>query len=109
MKRVQKNRNGANGLPKPGIAAAVSVLICSILAKLWMCLFNRHLGKYIQSTTLLATSADSRNDAISTSAVLLAGVLGTAFGWKIDGWMGLAVAIFILYSGIECRCQHGAV
>ena len=76
------------------------VLIGSILAKLWMCLFNRHLGKYIQSTTLLATSADSRNDAISTSAVLLAGVLGTTFGWKIDGWMGLAVAIFILYSGI---------
>ena len=76
------------------------VLLGSILAKLWMCLFNRHLGKYIRSTTLLATSADSRNDAISTSAVLLAGVLGTAFGWKIDGWMGLAVAIFILYSGI---------
>jgi cation diffusion facilitator family transporter len=76
------------------------VLLGSILAKLWMCLFNHHLGTYIRSTTLLATSADSRNDAISTSAVLLAGVLGTAFGWKIDGWMGLAVAIFILYSGI---------
>ena len=76
------------------------VLIGSILAKLWMCLFNRYLGNFIHSTTLLATSADSRNDAISTSAVLLAGVLGTTFGWKIDGWMGLAVAIFILYSGI---------
>jgi cation diffusion facilitator family transporter len=76
------------------------VLIGSILMKLWMCLFNRHLGKYIHSTTLLATAADSRNDAVSTTAVLIAGVLSTAFGWQIDGWMGLAVALFILYSGV---------
>jgi cation diffusion facilitator family transporter len=76
------------------------VLICSVLMKLWMCLFNRYLGKYIHSTTLLATAADSRNDAVSTTAVLIAGVLSTAFGWQIDGWMGLAVALFILYSGV---------
>ena len=75
------------------------VLVLSILMKLWMGLFNRYLGKYIQSTTLMATSADSRNDAISTSVVLLAGIVGTVFGWKIDGWMGFAVALFILYSG----------
>ncbi len=76
------------------------VLVLSVLMKLWMCLFNRYLGKYVSSTTLLATAADSRNDAVSTTAVLLAGILGTRFGWKIDGWMGLAVALFILYSGI---------
>ena len=75
------------------------VLVGSILVKLWMGLFNRRLGKMVNSTALLATAADSRNDAISTTAVLLAGILGTAFGWKIDGWMGLAVALFILYSG----------
>ena len=75
------------------------VLVLSIGMKLWMSLFNRYLGKYINSTTLTATSADSRNDAISTTAVLVAGVVGTAFGWKIDGWMGMAVALFILYSG----------
>lgn len=75
------------------------VLVLSILIKLWMCLFNRRLGKMVNSTALLATAADSRNDAISTTAVLLAGILGTAFGWQIDGWMGLAVALFILYSG----------
>ena len=75
------------------------VLVLSILMKLWMCLFNRRLGKMVGSTALLATAADSRNDSISTTAVLLAGILGTAFGWKIDGWMGLAVALFILYSG----------
>lgn len=75
------------------------VLVGSILVKLWLSLFNRHLGKMVNSTALLATAADSRNDAISTAAVLLAGIVGTAFGWKIDGWMGLAVALFILYSG----------
>ena len=75
------------------------VLALSILMKLWMSLFNRYLGKYVNSTALLATATDSRNDAISTSAVLLAGILGTTFGWKIDGWMGLIVALFILYSG----------
>ena len=75
------------------------VLVLSVLVKLWMGMFNRYLGNYIQSTTLLATAADSRNDAISTTAVLVAGIFGTAFGWKIDGWMGLAVALFILYSG----------
>ena len=75
------------------------VLVLSVLLKLWMCLFNRRLGKMVNSTALLATATDSRNDAISTTAVLLAGVLGTTFGWKIDGWMGLLVALFILYSG----------
>ena len=75
------------------------VLVLSILMKLWMYLFNRYLGKYVNSTTLLATAADSRNDAVSTTAVLVAGVLGTTFGWQIDGWMGLIVALFILYSG----------
>lgn len=76
------------------------VLVGSILMKLWMGLFNRRLGKMVNSTALLATAADSRNDAISTTAVLLAGIVGTVFGWKIDGWMGLAVALFILYSGV---------
>ena len=76
------------------------VLVLSILIKLWMCLFNRRLGKMVGSTALLATAADSRNDAVSTTAVLVAGILGTAFGWQIDGWIGLAVALFILYSGI---------
>ena len=77
------------------------VLVLSVLMKLWMCLFNRYLGKYVNSTTLLATSADSRNDAISTTAVLVAGVVSTTFGWKIDGYMGLAVALFILHSGVN--------
>ena len=77
------------------------VLIGSIAIKLWMCLFNGKLGKYIGSTTLQATAADSRNDAISTTAVLVATLIELFTSWQIDGFMGLAVAAFILYSGIH--------
>ena len=77
------------------------VLLSSVLLKLWMYRFNRYLGKQADSTALLATAADSRNDAIATSAVLLSGVLSAAFDWQIDGWMGLGVALFILYSGCK--------
>ena len=75
------------------------VLIGSILVKLWLSLFNSTLGKKISSDTLLATATDSRNDVISTGAVLLAAVVQAVFKWNVDGIMGLLVALFILYSG----------
>ena len=75
------------------------ILVGSILMKLWMCLFCRKLGKRIQSTTLEATAADSRNDVITTAAVLLGCLAGHFFHWRIDGWVGALVAVFILASG----------
>ncbi len=81
-------------------AVAYIVLAVSILVKLWMYLSVRRLGKTIRSATLFATSVDSRNDVIATSAVLLCGILEGRFGWNIDGWAGLGVALFILYSGV---------
>ena len=75
------------------------VLVGSILVKLWMCLFNRKLGAYIGSATLQATAADSRNDVLATTAVLAATLIERFTSWQIDGWMGLGVAAFILYSG----------
>lgn len=77
----------------------VVVLICSILVKLWMSLFCGSLGKRIDSTALKATAADSRNDVISTAAVLLGLLIGHYFGLKIDGYIGMAVALFIIWSG----------
>ena len=77
-----------------------AVLIGSIVIKLWMSLFNRKLGTYISSTALQATAADSRNDVIATAAVLAAALIEAFTSWQIDGWMGLGVAVFILYSGI---------
>jgi len=81
------------------------VLCGSILVKLWMAVFNRHLGKKIQSSALLATSADSRNDVIATGAVLVAGLLQRFAGWKLDAFFGLGVALFILYSGVTLAKQ----
>ena len=77
-----------------------AVLAAAVVLKLGLYFFNRHLGRKISPTALLATAADSRNDAISTTAVLLAAVLEMEFGWQLDGVMGLAVAAFILYSGV---------
>ncbi len=76
------------------------ILVISMAVKLWLSFFNRRLGKRIQSDTLMAAGADSRNDVIATGAVLLSGVVEWGTGLKIDGWMGLGVALFILYSGI---------
>ncbi len=78
----------------------VAILVLSILVKLWMAAFNRTVGRRIGSTTLEAAAADSRNDVIATGAVLAATVLAWALKINLDGWMGLAVAVFILYSGI---------
>ncbi len=81
--------------------ALVLVLVLSIGVKLWMALFNRDLGKRISSTSLIATAADSRNDVISTGAVLAAAVIAQVTGWNLDGYIGFLVALFILYSGVE--------
>ena len=75
------------------------VLAASILVKLWLSRFNGRLGKLIDSATLMATSADSRNDVISTGAVLIAALVEHFTTWQIDGFVGLAVALFILWSG----------
>ena len=81
-------------------AVLVCILVFSILLKLWMMVFNKKLGKKINSTTLEATSADSRNDVISTSAVLLASIISHFTSFELDGIIGLFVAVFILVSGI---------
>ena len=81
-------------------AVLVIVLVLSICVKLWMALFNRTLGRRINSTSLIATAADSRNDVISTGAVLLAAVIAYVSGWNLDGYIGCLVALFILYSSV---------
>lgn len=77
-----------------------AILLLSIAVKLWLALFNRQLGQRLHSATLSAAAADSRNDVISTGAVLLACVLGQLTHRSFDGYIGLAVALFILWSGI---------
>lgn len=82
-------------------AATFVVLVLSIAVKLWMAGFFRSLGNRIHSTTLQATSVDSRNDVVASTAVLLGCAVGYFFHVNIDGIIGLAVAVFILYSGVD--------
>ena len=79
---------------------AVAVLVGSILVKVWMALFNYRIGKRIDSVTLKATAADSRNDAITTGAVLAALLVDHCTALSLDGWAGLAVGGFIVVSSI---------
>ena len=78
----------------------VVILAVSILVKLWMCYMNRTLGRRIDSASMKATAADSLNDVIATGAVLAGLLIGHFFNVNIDAWMGLLVALFIVYSGI---------
>lgn len=78
----------------------IMVLMASILVKLWLSHFNGQLAEMIDSDTLRATSADARNDCLSTAAVLIATLLVSATQVeRIDGVMTVAVAAFIMYSG----------
>ena len=79
---------------------SIGVLAASILVKLWLSGFNCAVGKKINSETLMATAADSRNDVLTTGAVLLSTILCSLTGYGImDGIMGVGVAAFILWSG----------
>ena len=78
---------------------AGGILLVSILVKLWMSKFSGQLGAHIDSAALLATAADSRNDCVSTGAVLVAAVVEMYTGWSVDGYVGLVVALFVLGSG----------
>ncbi len=74
-------------------------LVLSIGMKLWLSLFNGKLSRLINSSALAATAQDSRNDVIATAAVLIAAVIEYFTHFSIDGYVGLAVSAFILYSG----------
>lgn len=76
-----------------------AVLLLSIGVKLWLSVFNGRLAKQIGSATLEATAQDSRNDVISTGAVLVAALIEAVTSVPVDGFVGLCVALFILYSG----------
>ena len=77
----------------------ISILIVSVFLKLWLSVFNKKLSLKIHSPTLLATSADSLNDAITTSAVLACSIFTSLTNINIDAYVGIVVAVFILISG----------
>lgn len=78
-----------------------AILVASVCIKLWQGLFNKTLGKKIDSTALQATATDSLNDVFATSAVLLSAIIMQLTGLQLDGWMGVGVAVFITVSGVK--------
>ncbi len=80
--------------------ATAIVLLISIGIKLWLSSFNKTLGKKIKSKALIATATDSRNDCISTAAVLFSTIVSHFTTLNLDGYIGALVGAFIIYSGI---------
>ena len=79
----------------------LGILVLSMAVKLWMALFYRRIGKKIDSETLVAACADSRNDVICTGVVLVSAAVSMAFGLAVDGYVGVLVALFVLFSGFS--------
>ncbi len=87
----------------------IIILVLSILIKLWQGIFNKKIGKIINSLPLQATASDSLNDVISTSSILIATIISMIFNdiiignyhISLDSIMGVVVAVFILISGVK--------
>ena len=79
-------------------AWTVIVLVASVMIKAWMLFFYRKIGKLIGSGTLLAAATDCRNDIVTTLAVLGGALISHYTSLEVDGYVGLGVALFILYS-----------
>ena len=82
-----------------GSALVLGILTVSILVKLYMCFYNRRIGKKIHSAAMEATALDSLSDSLATGAVLIATVLEMLFHWQLSGYFGVLVSLCILYSG----------
>lgn len=80
---------------------SVIILVCSVAVKLWMFIFNRKIGRKIDSDAVLATAADSRNDALTTTAILASVVIMMLTEVNIDSYIGLLISLFILWSGFK--------
>lgn len=76
-----------------------AILLVSIGVKIYMSLYNRGVGKKINSSAMAATATDSLSDAVATTVVLLSMGVAVVFHINIDGWAGLLVAAFILFAG----------
>lgn len=81
------------------------VLVISVGVKFWMFLFNRKLGKMIASSALEATAIDSRNDSVTTGAILFSALIGKVSGLNVDGIVSFALSVFVMYSGVQLAKQ----
>lgn len=85
--------------PIESSALVFGILIASILVKLYMFFYNHSLSKKIESAAMKATSVDSLSDTVATTLVLIATLISKYTGLLLDGWVGILVGLFILYTG----------
>ena len=93
-----------DGTPMPTYSlVSIIILAVSVVFKLWLFLFNRKIGKKIESETLLATAQDSLNDSVATAVILLSVTVSklVPIPFNLDAVMGVAVALFILFAGFN--------
>ena len=87
---------------KPSIQwLPIAILVASILVKAWLAVFYRRVDSLVRSHTLAAAATDSRNDILCTSVVLFSTLVGGLTGVALDGYIGVAVALFVLWSGVS--------
>ncbi|NLC72422.1 MAG: cation transporter [Ruminococcaceae bacterium] len=102
---IELGRESISRIAKPGNietgTLAIVILILSILVKAYMYIYNSKIGKKINSPGLKAVAIDSISDCVATFVVLGSLVINKYFGYNIDGWGGIAVSAFIIYSGIK--------
>ena len=102
---VELIRSSANKImdPRPATYSTIMfvILALSIAVKLWLNRLYARIAEIISSSTIKAASLDSANDVLATSAVLIGALISKFAGVEIDGWMGIGVALFVLWSGIQ--------
>jgi cation diffusion facilitator family transporter len=81
--------------------AAIVICLVSIAVKLALAWYIRHSNRQVESQTLKASMIDSLSDTFATAIALLSLVLAPVMNWPIDGYLGMVVALFILYAGIR--------
>ena len=102
---VQLLREGINAIIDPAsllvTPIVLMILLASILTKLWLFFYYRYIARLIDSETLKAASKDSISDVAATSMVLVSVAVQQLFGWQVDGYMSVLVALFVLKTGIS--------
>lgn len=96
---VQKIVSGENDTRFTVLTAAILVL--SILVKVYICIFNKNIGKKISSPALLATGTDALSDCIATFAIIVSAVISNVTDFAADGWCGLVVSLMIIAAGLN--------
>ena len=81
--------------------STIFILLITVMVKIWQTVFNAKIGKLINSHSLIATAADSRNDVLVTSVTILSLLIFKFFNLNLDGYFGIVVALFLMYSGFN--------